>query len=138
VVRAIAAFTKAVEYDPAYVNAWIGLADAYDVAATSHFLPHAEAYRQARLAADKALKLDPMNADAHAMRAFIRMNAWDWQGAEDDIRRSMGLGKNSDARRRGCCVVYWRSIRSILIRSKSSPPLFIPRWDGSKRRNGSW
>ena len=122
VVRAIAAFTKAVEYDPAYVNAWIGLADAYDVAATSHFLPHAEAYRQARLAADKALKLDPMNADAHAMRAFIRMNAWDWQGAEDDIRRSMGLGKNSDAmqaaaklaRARGDLTEAERLLRGVL------------------------
>ena len=97
VLRAIAAFSKAVEYDPAYVNAWIGLADAYDVSATSHALPHADAYRQTRLAADKALELDPRNADAYAMRAFIRMNLWDWQAAEDDIRKSLSLHKTSGA-----------------------------------------
>jgi serine/threonine-protein kinase len=92
------------------------------VAATTHFLPHAEAYRQARLAADEALKLDPMNADAYAMRAFIRMNVWDWQGAEDDIRRSMGLGKNSDAmqaaaklaRARGDLTAAERLLRGVL------------------------
>jgi TolB-like protein/Flp pilus assembly protein TadD len=97
VQRAIEAFSKAVEYDPAYVNAWIGLADAYDVAATSHLSPHAEAYRQARSAADRALQLDPTNAEAYAMRAFIRMNVWDWQGADDDIRRSLGLRKTGGA-----------------------------------------
>jgi len=97
VLRAIAAFSKAVEYDPAYVNAWIGLADAYDVAATTHVSPYAEAYRQARSAADKALQLDPRNADAYAMRAFIRMNQWDWQGADDDIRRSLEIRKTSGA-----------------------------------------
>jgi TolB-like protein/tetratricopeptide (TPR) repeat protein len=89
--RAIAAFSKAVEYDPTYVNAWVGLADAYDVAATMHASPYAEAYRQARLTADKALALDPRNADAYATRAFVRMNVWDWQGAEDDIRRSLDV-----------------------------------------------
>jgi TolB-like protein/tetratricopeptide (TPR) repeat protein len=93
VLRAITAFSKAVEYDPVYANAWVGLADAYDVAATTHFLPQGEAYRQASLAADKALSLDPMNADAYATRAFVRMNAWDWQGAKEDIARSLEIRK---------------------------------------------
>ena len=97
VLRAIAAFSKAVEDDPAYVNAWVGLATAYDVAATTGVSPAAEAYRQARLAADKALDLDPRDADAYAMRAFIRMNVWDWEGAEDDIRRSLRVRKTSGA-----------------------------------------
>jgi TolB-like protein/Tfp pilus assembly protein PilF len=95
VLRAITGFSKAVEYDPAYVNAWVGLADAYDVAATSRYLPHGEAYRQARLAADKALALDPRNASAYATRAFVRMNTWDWQGAEEDIGRSLEIRKTS-------------------------------------------
>lgn len=95
VLRAITAFSTAVEYDPGYANAWVGLADAYDVAATTRYLPHAEAYRQARLAADKALSLDPMNAGAYATRAFVRMNLWDWQGGEQDIARSLEIRKTS-------------------------------------------
>jgi TolB-like protein len=95
VLRAVTGFSKAVEYDAAYVNAWVGLADAYDIAATTHYLPHAEAYRQARVAADKALSLDPVNAGAYATRAFVRMNTWDWQGADEDIRRSLESRKTS-------------------------------------------
>jgi tetratricopeptide (TPR) repeat protein len=95
VLRAISAFSKAVEYDPVYVNAWVGLADAYDIAATTRYLPPGEAYHQARLAAEKALSLDPMNAGAYATRAFVRMNLWDWQGAEEDIRRSLEIRKTS-------------------------------------------
>ncbi len=95
VLRAVADFSQAVEHDPAYVNAWVGLADAYDVAASTHASPYAEAYRQARLAADKALSLDPGNAEAYATRAFVRMNTWDWQGAEEDIRRSLGIRRTS-------------------------------------------
>ena len=108
VLRAIAAFSKAVEYDPGYVNAWVGLATAHDVAATTGASPHAEAYRQARAAADKALELDPMNADAYAIRAFIRMNVWDWRGAEDDIRKSLGVRKTSGAFQAAANLAYAR------------------------------
>jgi TolB-like protein/tetratricopeptide (TPR) repeat protein len=122
VLRAIAEFSKAVEHDPGYVSAWIGLADAYDVAATTNFSPHAEAYHQGRLAVDKAVALDPMNAGAYAQRAFIRMNVWDWQGAEDDIRRSLDLRKTSGAMQaagklaiaRGDLTEAERQLRSVL------------------------
>jgi tetratricopeptide (TPR) repeat protein len=78
-----------------------GIADAYDSAATDNVAPRAESYRLARLAVDKALALDPNDADAFAMRAFIRMNIWDWTGAEDDIHRSLNLRKTSSAVRAG-------------------------------------
>jgi len=108
VLRSIAEFSKAVEHDPAYVNAWVGLADAYDVAATTHALPHGEAYRQARLAADKALALDPKNSDAYATRAFVRMNTWDWQGAEDDIRRSADIRKSTSGTQAAANLAFAR------------------------------
>jgi len=96
-LRAIAEMSKAVELDPNYVNALVGLADAYDTAAADSVSPPVESYRLARVAIDKALTLDPKNADAYAMRAFIRMNTWDWSGAEQDIRRSTSLRKTSGA-----------------------------------------
>jgi TolB-like protein/tetratricopeptide (TPR) repeat protein len=96
-LRAIAEFSKAVEIDPAYGNAWVGLADAYDSAATDNQSPRAESYRLARSAVDKAIALDPANADAYAMRAFIRMNVWDWSGADEDIGKSLSIRKTSSA-----------------------------------------
>jgi TolB-like protein len=96
-LRAIPELSKAVEIDPGYVNAWVGLADAYDSAATDNTSRRAESYLLARSAVDKALALDPNDADAYAMRAFIRINTWDWSGAEEDIRRSVSLRKTSAA-----------------------------------------
>jgi len=100
--------SKAVEIDPGYVNAWVGLADAYDSAATDNVAPRAESYRLARLAVDKALALDPNDADAYAMRAFIRMNVWDWTGAGDDIHRSLNLRKTSSAVQAGAKLAMAR------------------------------
>jgi TolB-like protein/Flp pilus assembly protein TadD len=96
-LRAIAEMSKAVETDPTYVNALVGLADAYDTAATDDTSPPVESYRLARLAVDKALTLDPKNADAYAMRAYIRMNTWDWSGAEQDIQKSLNIRKTGAA-----------------------------------------
>jgi TolB-like protein/Flp pilus assembly protein TadD len=107
-LRAIAELSKAVEIDPAYVNAWVGLADAYDSAATANSSPRAESYRLARLAVDKALALDPNDADAYAMRAFIRMNVWDWTGAEEDIHRSLKVRKTSSAAQAGAKLAIAR------------------------------
>jgi tetratricopeptide (TPR) repeat protein len=72
---------------------------------------------------DKAIELDPRDADAYAMRAFIRMNVWDWSGAEEDIQRSLKLRKTSGAvqaaaklaRARGNLVEAEALLRSVLV-----------------------
>ncbi len=92
--RSTIELARAVELDPGYVDGWIGLANAYDNVATSGLGPMAENYRLAREALDKALALDPNNADALSTRAFVRMNAYDWSGADQDIRRSLELRKS--------------------------------------------
>jgi adenylate cyclase len=92
--RSAIELARAVELDPGYVDGWIGLANAYDNIATSGLGPMAENYRLARQALDKALALDPNNADALATRAFVRMNGYDWSGADQDIRRSLELRKS--------------------------------------------
>jgi TolB-like protein len=94
--RSVTELTRAVEIDPNYVDALVGLANAYDNVATDHLGPVAEYYRLGRQALDKALALDPNNADAYGMRAFVRMNQYDWDGADQDIRRSLALHKSSN------------------------------------------
>jgi len=92
--RAITELTRAVEIDPKYVEGWVGLANAYDNVATEGLAPRAENYRLALQAIDKALALNPTSADAYSMRAFVRMNGYDWSGAEEDIRRSLQLHRS--------------------------------------------
>jgi TolB-like protein len=95
--RSATELTRAVEIDPTYVDGWVGLANAYDNMATMGLAPAAETYRQARHAIDKALELDPKNADAYSVRAFVRMNEYDWRGADADIRQSLALRKSVNA-----------------------------------------
>lgn len=89
-----AAFRQAIQLDPQYAPAYVGLAD---VLATRP-PPAAEAQR---LIAD-ALRMDPNSADAHATAGFIAMiHRWDWQAAERHLRRAIELdSRNTSARHR--------------------------------------
>src|SRR5207244_3893212 len=71
--RAIAFFEKAIALDPAYPQAYAGLADAYALlgSAPNDVLPRREAMTRAREAARKALALDESMADAHASLGFV-------------------------------------------------------------------
>ena len=81
--RAMQAYRKAVDLDPAYAPAWAGLADAtYWVADSAE-----------SAAADRAVTLRPDLADGYLARAFIRAAIqWDWAGAGEDIQRARELG----------------------------------------------
>jgi len=74
--RAIGLFTAAVADDPDYALAYVGLADAYNLISQYTTMPAAEAYPQAKAAAERAIALDPDAAAAHAALAF---NTFYWQ-----------------------------------------------------------
>ncbi len=99
--RAVQAYQKAVELDPAYAPAWAGLATArYWVADNADSATAiAAGQAQARAAAEKAVTLRPDLADGYLARGFIRgMVQWDWAGAEEDLKRALTLGEeNADA-----------------------------------------
>lgn len=80
-------YRKAIEIDPDFALAYLGIADQ---AAISGQAADAEA------ALDKALELDPDLHEAHATRGFIRMFLkWDWQGAESSFKKAVELAPNS-------------------------------------------
>ncbi|HUE96567.1 MAG TPA: adenylate/guanylate cyclase domain-containing protein [Longimicrobiaceae bacterium] len=89
--RAIETFERALEVDPGYARAWVGLADAYLVSA--HFgMPAHEAFPRAKQAALRALELDETLAGAHTALADSRFHYdWDWEGAEAGFRRALEL-----------------------------------------------
>ncbi len=89
---AIACFEQAIERDPDFALAHVGLADAYCVLPDYSAYPAQDAFRQARDAARKAREIDPFLAEAHASRANIRLlHEWDWAGAEADFRHAIQL-----------------------------------------------
>lgn len=65
IVQALECFEAAVELDPAYAEAWAGMADGYSTSGYSGFVPGASVMPNALEAARRALALNPNLAEAH-------------------------------------------------------------------------
>jgi DNA-binding winged helix-turn-helix (wHTH) protein/TolB-like protein/Flp pilus assembly protein TadD len=76
-------FRNAIEKDPNFALAYVGLADTAVL-----FYRQGDVYR----ALGKALELDPNLAEAHATQGFARaLHAWQWKGAEESFKKSIEL-----------------------------------------------
>ena len=90
--QAVDAFTQAIARDPNYSDAYVGLADCYNLLREFSAMPPNEAFLKAYAAAKKAVELDPQSADAHASLAFGSMwGMWDARDAEKEFRRAIEL-----------------------------------------------
>lgn len=95
-------FQRAIDADPNFVFAYIGMARAHaDLPISS---PEDDAIRQN--AAEKALALDPKSAEALEILANIRWERdLDWTGAEQEYRQSIGLNPNNTLVRDQFCTL---------------------------------
>lgn len=93
--KSVGYFNEAVQKDPTYALAYVGLADSYSLLSDYGGLPPEKAYREAKRAAEKALALDERLAEAHAALGLIKTSyEWDWPGAEKEYRRAIELNPN--------------------------------------------
>jgi DNA-binding winged helix-turn-helix (wHTH) protein/TolB-like protein/Tfp pilus assembly protein PilF len=93
--KGISYFNEAVNKDPSYALAYVGIADSYSLLSDYQELPPKEAYPRAKNAAMRALELDERLAEAHATMAYIKAAYdWDWPGAEMEFRRAIELNPN--------------------------------------------
>ena len=85
--------TLATRLDPGYAAAWAYLSVAWARLGFSEAGEQAQSdYRQARIAADKALVLAPDLGLTHAVRGNLLLGAdFDWQGALTEFRRGVEL-----------------------------------------------
>ena len=88
--KAIHCFRSALREDPEFALPYSGLADSltllsfYEIVSPSTVMP------SARLAAQKAIELDPNSAEAHASLADVLLHFdRDWDAAEREYRRSI-------------------------------------------------
>jgi TolB-like protein/tetratricopeptide (TPR) repeat protein len=95
--RAIEYFQSALKQDPNYAPAYAGLAASYNTSQSVAIseLPPLEARRQAEEAALKALQLDGTLAEAHAALGYIYHYDWNWDAAEQELKRAIELDPNS-------------------------------------------
>jgi eukaryotic-like serine/threonine-protein kinase len=91
----IEAFRQAIDLDPNYALAYVGLADCYNLLNTYSVLAPHDAFPKAKAAATRALELDDSLAEAHASLAFVRFYYdWNWSAAESSFRRAIDLNPN--------------------------------------------
>jgi TolB-like protein/Tfp pilus assembly protein PilF/predicted Ser/Thr protein kinase len=103
--KAIDQFNQAIAKDPAYAQAYTGLADAYVLLLDRNAITNEEASTKVRSAAQRAMELDPTLAQPHAELAVLKeMVDWDWAGAEADYRKAIELNPND------ATVHQWYSI----------------------------
>jgi TolB-like protein/lipoprotein NlpI len=92
--KAVEYFQKAIDKEPEWAAAYAGQAHAYHELA--FYQPPKQVMPKARLAAEKAIQLDPSDADAYAALAWVKwVFDWDWQGAETDFKRAIELQPNN-------------------------------------------
>ncbi len=91
----IAYFNKAINLDPTFAPAYVGLAEAYRQLGSNFIGEPPDAERQKAIsAARKALELDPTLADAHALLADLLTERWQWADGEAEYKRALELNPN--------------------------------------------
>jgi serine/threonine protein kinase/Tfp pilus assembly protein PilF len=87
-------FNQAIAIDPNYGLAYNGLAYNY-INQDGWFMSGGEAGPKARQAAEKALAIDPKDADAHVALAIeAQWYEWNWKLAESEFKRAIELNPN--------------------------------------------
>src|SRR5262249_7380521 len=93
--KALRYFEEAIQRDPRFAPAYVGLADVYDIIGFYSGLPPKQAYERSRSAVGKALELDNALAEAHTALAYAKLlYEWDFIGAEDSFKRALTLNPN--------------------------------------------
>ena len=93
--EAIDFFRAAVQKDPSFALAHVGVADCYSLLVINNYLPANDGYPRAEKEIARALELDENLAEAHASLGLLRSDAdWDWAGSEREYRRAIELNPN--------------------------------------------
>jgi TolB-like protein/tetratricopeptide (TPR) repeat protein len=89
-------FERAIEENPRYAPAYVGLAHPYRMFGLSLERPPGEVGSKSKTAALQAVAIDESLAEAHAVLAFTTFwYEWEWEGAERHFKRALELGPDS-------------------------------------------
>ncbi len=95
VQQGISYLQQAIEIDPAYALAYVGLSEAYRSLALAGEMNPNESLTKARAAAQKAIEFDDALAEAHgALAVTMFWYDWNWNEAEQQYKRALELNPN--------------------------------------------
>jgi TolB-like protein/cytochrome c-type biogenesis protein CcmH/NrfG len=92
--EAVDHFSRAIELDPSFALAYVGLADSYILQVEYSGLPLEEMTEKAQAATDKALALDDRLAEAYTSLGGIEHNRNNYEAAEAAYQRALELNSN--------------------------------------------
>ncbi len=94
--KALDDFMQAIVHDPGYSDAYVGLADCYNLLREFSAMKSSEAYPRALAAARKAVELNDQSSPAHASLAYVSFwGMWDAATADREFRRALELDPNN-------------------------------------------
>lgn len=87
--QALNYFNQAIDADPGFALAYVGLADTYVLIG---WVPSSESYVRAKAAVEKSLSIDGELGEAHATLGFIKTHyERNWAGAEAEFKKAIEL-----------------------------------------------
>lgn len=87
-------FQLAIQLDPLYALAYVGLADFYNWAGIFGVMPAVDSIPRAEEAACTALEIDPELGEAYAALGLLEDERFEWAKSEDYYRRALALNPN--------------------------------------------
>jgi TolB-like protein/DNA-binding winged helix-turn-helix (wHTH) protein/Tfp pilus assembly protein PilF len=109
--KALAHFRLALEIDPSYALAYVGIIDCYSIGGGRQMsISIKEADAKMKEAAQKVLELDRSTAAAHYALAMVKWHEWDFSGAEKEFQRALELNPG-DVQARQHYAHYLISVR---------------------------
>jgi serine/threonine-protein kinase len=91
-LKAAALYEQVIAKDPSFAPAYAGMAAAYAASSQQGFKDdHGYELARMRMAAEKALKLDPLLAEAHQALGTVYARQGQWSQAERSFRRAIEL-----------------------------------------------
>jgi serine/threonine protein kinase/Tfp pilus assembly protein PilF len=89
-------YQQAIAMDPNFALPWYGITYCYYLLRSLGYMPPKAVNAQSNQALVKALELDEMLPEAHAMMGVLRASDYDWKGAERSFRRALELAPKSE------------------------------------------
>jgi len=87
-------FQQAIEADPDFALAHVGLADTYVLQVNYSGLPRHETYAKAEASIEKAMKLDDQLGEAYATSGLLKSEEGEFEGAEIAFKSGLELNPN--------------------------------------------
>ena len=106
--ESIELYRRAIASEPGYALAWAEMAQSYIRLARFGGLPTADGMREARLAAQKSLELDPDQPLALDAMGWVQRTAdWDWRGAQKTFHRALALAPENSIILTDAAILYF-------------------------------